>query len=218
MIPTARIWMCGLLVALFSVGVAPSPRAQGDLRLSNEDQCLQELQKTYAVDTVSRITQRKSRNRRWVRAWATQEDGTRVLFRCQMRYGELRGIDTYSGGDWAEAEPQTRAEELDPDTALVFTGEAASRREGQGAEEITPETALDTSGEDDAGVDASGLDGAGEDRAGIDQSGRDAAGADQSGVEGPGEEDGEDTGLAEDDAEAEDDEPELAVPRFIRVE
>lgn len=145
--------VAGLLVAV-SGSVAT---AQEAVRESNAELCLEALSETYGVAEVGRVTQRKSRNRRWVRAWATLEDGSQVLFRCQVRYGELRGVTQRAGADWVDAQPVPKEDEppeeiATRDPAAGSAGPGAAPDEGAAAPDAGPPEAAEP--EDGAGPSA----------------------------------------------------------------
>ncbi|MGF1445752.1 MAG: hypothetical protein ACFBRM_06070 [Pikeienuella sp.] len=224
--------------ALCLVFLPLSPGAQENVRIRNQDACLNELQKTFAVDSVSRIAERRNGSRRYVRAWAVQEDGSRVLFRCRTSYGALRAVEAYSAdGDWAVPEPKPREEPLTPEDELVFTGQARARRDAMGAGPIaaaaprdgdgtadasstSQSDELDTSGLDGSPLDQDGLDVGGEDGSGVDRGGLEEGAEDRDGVDSAGvdEETLDRSGVESGDPEGEETDDSLARPRFITVQ
>ncbi|GMG84752.1 hypothetical protein LNKW23_39680 [Paralimibaculum aggregatum] len=102
--------------------------------------CQEALAEQYGAVEFGEALDRRRRGNNWVRQHATTADGRKVYFRCQIRYGSLRGVKSYDGGDWVPAAEVPKPEPETPPEAAE-TGGAQQAEIDPAAGEDPPESA-----------------------------------------------------------------------------
>ncbi len=138
-----RVVLAAALVPVAAPLAMAEPNMAG--RESNQSACLEQLQEKYGAVETGKILQKRARGQSWVRVYATTSEGDEVLFRCQVRYGEVRGVTSYDGSGWTEAE------EVPPAPVEGAADEDAAPRPAAGGGAGAPEPGEgDPGGEDRA--------------------------------------------------------------------